>query len=79
MALASRVCGVAVSVVIVGATLAATTILIVSALLTVVPTLSRTCTLKLLVPAVVGVPLITPVAAFRIRPAGKLPLMTLQV
>ena len=35
------------------------------------PPLSVTCAVKLNVPAVVGVPLITPVVAFRFRPAGR--------
>jgi hypothetical protein len=34
---------------------------------------SVTCTLKLDVPVAVGVPEITPVAVFNVRPAGKLP------
>jgi len=38
--------------------------------------LSITWTVKLDVPAVVGVPLIAPEVAFSVRPAGKLPLMT---
>jgi hypothetical protein len=37
---------------------------------------SVTVTVKLEVPAVVGVPDITPVEALRIRPAGKLPVVT---
>jgi hypothetical protein len=37
---------------------------------------SATRTLKLEVPAVVGVPLITPVLAFRFNPAGNEPLTT---
>jgi hypothetical protein len=34
---------------------------------------SVTCTVKLLVPATVGVPVIAPVLAFSDSPAGKLP------
>ena len=37
--------------------------------------LSVTWTVKLDVPAVVGVPLIAPNVTFNVRPAGKLPLM----
>ena len=40
---------------------------------------SLTRTVKLDVPAVVGVPEITPLVAFSVKPAGKLPWMTLQV
>ena len=40
---------------------------------------SLTCTVKFEVPAVVGVPEITPLLAPRVKPAGKLPLMMLQV
>ena len=40
---------------------------------------SLTCTVKLAVPAVIGVPEITPLLALRVKPLGKLPLMTLQV
>jgi hypothetical protein len=36
---------------------------------------SFTCTVKLLVPVVVGVPIITPVEEFMLRPAGRLPLV----
>ena len=39
---------------------------------------SVTLTVKFEVPAVVGVPLITPVEALRERPAGKEPVRTLQ-
>ena len=37
------------------------------------------CTVKLNVPAAVGVPFNIPLAALRVRPAGKLPKATLQV
>ena len=40
---------------------------------------SVTCTVKLLTPGWVGVPVIAPVLAFRARPAGKVPLATVQV
>ena len=40
---------------------------------------SLTCTVKLAVPAVIGVPEITPLLVFRANPLGKLPLMTLQL
>jgi hypothetical protein len=36
-------------------------------------------TVKAEVPEVVGTPLICPVAAFKVRPAGKTPTVTLQV
>ena len=39
---------------------------------------SVTVTVKLAVPDAVGVPEIAPVAALRIRPAGKLPVVTVQ-
>jgi hypothetical protein len=38
--------------------------------------LSPTWTVKLLVPAAVGVPVMAPVAAFKERPAGKAPTVT---
>jgi hypothetical protein len=41
--------------------------------------LSVAWTVKLLVPEAVGVPLTTPVAASRLRPAGRLPVVTDQV
>jgi hypothetical protein len=43
--------------------------------------LSLTVTLKLLalVPAVVGIPLITPVAGFNVSPAGSDPELTVQL
>ena len=41
--------------------------------------LSATWTVKLLVPATVGVPLMTPVDAARLRPAGRRPLRTDQM
>ena len=40
---------------------------------------SVTCTVKLVVPASVGVPLITPVAASNVKPVGKLPFVIDQV
>ena len=40
---------------------------------------SLTCMVKLEVPAVIGVPEIIPLLAFSVKPAGKLPWMTLQV
>jgi hypothetical protein len=40
---------------------------------------SVTVTVKVDVPDVVGTPLICPVAAFRVRPVGKAPTVTLQV
>ena len=40
---------------------------------------SLTCTVKLEVPAVIGVPEIAPLLAFSVKPVGKLPWMTLQV
>jgi hypothetical protein len=40
---------------------------------------SATCAVKIDVPAAVGVPLMTPVEAFRLRPAGKPPLVIDQV
>ena len=40
---------------------------------------SLTCTVKFEVPLVAGVPEITPLLAFRVKPAGRLPLMMLQV
>ena len=43
----------------------------------VAPRPSVAVTVKLLVAAVVGVPVIAPVAAFSERPAGKLPAETL--
>ena len=42
------------------------------------PALSVTWTLKFTVPAMVGVPLITPVAEFRFRPTGRVPVITTQ-
>jgi hypothetical protein len=38
---------------------------------------SDTCTVKLDEPISVGVPETTPVVAFKLRPAGKLPCVTL--
>ena len=40
--------------------------------------LSETCTVKLDVPAPVGVPEITPLVAFNVRPFGKLPCTIVQ-
>jgi hypothetical protein len=40
---------------------------------------SLTPTVKVELPAAVGVPEITPVLALRVNPAGKLPVLTLQV
>ena len=40
---------------------------------------SVTVTVKAEVPDVVGTPLICPVAAFKVRPVGKAPAVTLQV
>jgi hypothetical protein len=40
---------------------------------------SLTPTVKLAVPAAVGVPEITPVLAFSVSPAGKLPVLMLHV
>jgi hypothetical protein len=45
----------------------------------VAPLASVTRTVKLLVPPVVGVPLITPVAVFNVSPAGRLPTVTAHV
>ena len=41
--------------------------------------LSATCTVKVLLPAVVGVPVMAPLEALRLRPAGRLPLVTDQL
>ena len=54
-------------------TLTLPNIVIASALLAVAPFASVTCTVKLLVPAAVGVPLITPIDVFRLKPAGSVP------
>jgi hypothetical protein len=62
-----------VAVVIVGATaLVLTTIL---SALVAFPTLFVALTVKLNVPAVVGVPVIAPVFTFKPKPAGRLPLV----
>jgi hypothetical protein len=45
----------------------------------VVPVLSFTVTLNEEVPAVVGVPLMTPVEAARDNPAGSVPVVTVQL
>ena len=39
--------------------------------------LSTTCTVKLLAPVVVGVPLMTPVVGLKVSPAGNVPLARL--
>ncbi len=39
---------------------------------------SVTCTVKLETPTTVGVPLMTPVLAFKCKPVGKAPLVMLQ-
>jgi hypothetical protein len=44
-----------------------------------VPVVSVTVTMKVYVPAVVGVPEITPVAGLRLSPVGRVPLVTDQV
>ena len=54
-------------------------IVIEVALLAVRPVASVTLTVKLNVPAVVGVPASTPVDAGRVRPGGRLPALTDQV
>lgn len=40
---------------------------------------SDTCTVKLDVPAVVGVPVIAPLVAFKLKPAGKVPVVIFQL
>jgi hypothetical protein len=40
---------------------------------------SVTCTVKLLLPIVVGVPVIAPVLLFKLKPGGKLPEVMLHV
>jgi hypothetical protein len=45
----------------------------------VLPALSFTVTLNEEVPPVLGVPLITPVEAARLKPAGSVPLLTVQL
>ena len=45
----------------------------------VAPLSSVICTVKLLVPAVAGVPLITPVDALRLKPPGSVPTEILQL
>jgi hypothetical protein len=47
--------------------------------LAVDPTASVTVTVKVLFPTAVGVPEITPVAAFKLNPAGIAPLVTAQL
>ena len=49
-----------------------------NALVAVPLALSATCTVKLLVPAAVGVPLMTP-ALLKLKPAGSVPELTDQV
>jgi hypothetical protein len=41
--------------------------------------LSVTVTVKFCIPAVVGVPLITPVPVFKLSPVGSVPAVTAQV
>jgi hypothetical protein len=48
-----------------------------NAWLAVAPFASWTCTVKLLVPATVGVPLIAPVDVFKVNPVGSVPTVTL--
>src|SRR6266849_5242030 len=48
-------------------------IVMLNAFVAVCELASLTCTLKLLVPATVGVPEMTPVLAASVRPAGRLP------
>ena len=50
-----------------------------SACVAVAPFVSCTCTVKFDVPAALGVPLIAPVDAFNVRPAGRVPTVTLHV
>ena len=52
---------------------------ILSAWVAVLLAASFTCTVKEAVPAVVGVPEITPVDAAKLSPAGSAPVLTLQV
>ena len=40
---------------------------------------SATCTVKLNVPELVGVPVIAPVAAFKLKPEGKAPVVMTHV
>ena len=47
--------------------------------LVALPALFSALTVNVDVPAVVGIPLITPVLAFSVRPPGKLPALTLHV
>ena len=65
-------------VVTVGGCAAAATAML-SALVPVLFAASVTCTVNDAVPAVVGVPEITPVAATRLSPAGSVPALTLQL
>jgi hypothetical protein len=51
----------------------------VSALLALREALSLTCTVNPKFPELVGVPLIVPLPAFKLRPAGRLPLVTDQL
>ena len=50
-----------------------------NALVATAPFTSTTCTVKFDVPAVSGVPLITPLAPARLNPDGNVPVMTDQV
>ena len=45
----------------------------------VAPVLSFTVTLKVEVPAVVGVPAIAPLVEFKVRPGGSDPLLTVHL
>ena len=64
-----------VVVVIVGGT----STVMLSACVAVSPFISWACTVKMLVPAPVGVPEITPVLALRASPTGRLPTVVDQV
>jgi hypothetical protein len=62
-----------------GITGATTAMLRLAVAVSAVVSESATPTVKFAVPAAVGVPEITPVLALRDNPAGRLPLLTLQV
>src|SRR2546421_3237720 len=51
----------------------------VNALVALTDALSVTCTVKLNVPELVGVPVIAPVAAFKLKPEGKAPVVMTHV
>ena len=51
----------------------------VNGLVALTEALSVTCTVKLNVPELVGVPVIAPVAAFKLKPEGKAPVMVTHV